>query len=140
MRLTAFASQIISCLHCSTILLYPIACNVGARPDATRSGRLSACHSSSQSKQARSGRGMDEILPPPGHRTQGGGKAPHCWRRFAVPWSATSHVLTSVFPSQNFKIFKFSKFPYFCRHKVVSARSRPTPHRVFFSSFREQAH
>ena len=50
MRLTAFASQIISCLHCSTILRYPFACNVCARPYAARSGRFSARHSTSQSK------------------------------------------------------------------------------------------
>src|SRR5215471_813755 len=44
------ASQIISCSHCSAILRYPFACNVGARPHASRSGRFSARHSSSQSK------------------------------------------------------------------------------------------
>src|SRR6516165_8306487 len=52
MRLTAFASQIISWLHCSIILrCYPFACNVGARRDASRSGRFSPRHSTSQSKQ-----------------------------------------------------------------------------------------
>src|SRR6516164_5388149 len=32
MLLTALASQIISCLHCSTILRYSFACNVGLDP------------------------------------------------------------------------------------------------------------